>query len=81
MSLRKSRRPGFQSPDLTRARTVRHGDTLPLLVRQIYGSPDYYLAVARYNKLDDFRNLRPGQQLLFPPLVALDAYSGSAGQR
>lgn len=56
------------SPDLTHTRTVKAGDTLPLLTRQIYGSEEYYLRVAQANNLDDFRNLKPGQELVFPPL-------------
>ena len=51
---------------------VRHrqsGDTLPLLTKQIYGSPAAYLDVARFNGLDDFRTLTPGKEILFPPLV------------
>ncbi len=55
------------SPDLTHTRTVKHGDTLPLLCREIYGSAEYYLRVAQANELDDFRNLTPGQELGFPP--------------
>ncbi len=56
------------SPDLSRSRIVKAGDTLPLLCKAIYGDAGLYLFVARANKLDDFRNLRPGQTLLFPPL-------------
>jgi hypothetical protein len=56
------------SPDLSHRRVVRSGDTLPLLCRDIYGSDQYYLRVAEVNGLDDFRALRPGQELLFPPL-------------
>lgn len=65
---KRAKEEGKTSPDLTHARTVRHGDTLPLLTAEIYGSADHYLDVAAYNSLDDFRNLTPGQQLLFPPL-------------
>lgn len=57
------------SPDLTHARMVRHGDTLPLLTKDVYGSSAYYLDVARYNGIDDFRRLTPGQEIMFPPLV------------
>lgn len=57
------------SPDLTHSRVVRLGDTLPLLTRDVYGSSQSYLDVARYNGLDDFRRLTPGQEVLFPPLV------------
>jgi LysM repeat protein len=55
------------SPDLTHRRVVVDGDTLPLLCREIYGSATHYLRVAQVNALDDFRNLTPGQELIFPP--------------
>jgi nucleoid-associated protein YgaU len=57
----------LSSPDLTHRRVVRSGDTLPLLCREIYGSAQHYLRVAEVNRLDDFRELRPGQELIFPP--------------
>lgn len=60
---------GKSSPDLTHSRIVKDGDTLPLLSKEIYGSAGYYLWIAQQNQLDDFRNLRPGQRLFFPPLV------------
>jgi LysM repeat protein len=56
------------SPDLTHTRIVRSGDTLPLLSREIYGSAKYYLQLAKVNNLNDFRNLTPGVELIFPPL-------------
>jgi hypothetical protein len=55
------------SPDLTHRRVVEDGDTLPLLCREIYGSPSHYLRVAQVNGLDDFRSLTAGQELIFPP--------------
>jgi nucleoid-associated protein YgaU len=58
----------LSSPDLTHLVEVRDGDTLPLLCNRIYGDPGYYLEVARFNQLTDFRNLRPGWKLHFPPL-------------
>lgn len=57
------------SPDLSHTRIVNSGDTLPLLCKAIYGSSEYYLRVAQANNLDDFRNLIPGQEILFPPLA------------
>ncbi len=57
------------SPDLTHSRIVQAHDTLPLLCEQIYGSPHYFIQIAQVNKLNDFRNLQPGQELFFPPLV------------
>lgn len=59
---------GKNSPDLSHTRVVRSGDTLPLLSKEIYGSSQYYLRLAQVNNLDDFRNLTPGQELIFPPL-------------
>lgn len=56
------------SPDLSHVVEVRQGDTLPLLCQRIYGDSTYYLDVARFNNLVDFRNLRPGGKLHFPPL-------------
>jgi nucleoid-associated protein YgaU len=56
------------SPDMTHRRTVVAGDTLPLMCFQIYQDSTRYLDVARHNKLNDFRNLEPGQQIFFPPL-------------
>jgi hypothetical protein len=57
------------SPDLSHAVEVRAGDTLPLLCQRIYGDTRYYLSVARFNRLADFRRLVPGQRLHFPPLA------------
>ena len=56
------------SPDLTHVRTVKAGDTLPLLAHKIYGDSAYYLEVARINRVDNFRQLVPGQKLIFPPI-------------
>jgi len=57
-----------QSPDLTHLRTVKDGDTLPLLSYRIYGDSKYYLEVAKVNNIHNFRSLVVGQQLFFPPL-------------
>jgi hypothetical protein len=56
------------SPDLTHARTVFAGDTVPAMCAKIYGDSKYYLGVAAYNGLSHFRQLRPGATILFPPL-------------
>ena len=56
------------SPDLTHYRVVKEGDTLPGLCYRIYGDSKYYLEVAKVNKLVDFRNLRQGDELFFPPV-------------
>ena len=57
-----------QSPDLTHLRTVKGGDTLPLMSFRIYGDSKYYLEVAKANNIHNFRKLNVGQQLFFPPL-------------
>lgn len=56
------------SPDLTHTRTVKAGDTLPLMARQIYGDPAYYLQLAQVNQLNNFRKLRIGSSLNLPPI-------------
>ena len=61
------------SADLTHVRTVQAGDTLPLLCQQVYGDATLYREVARVNQLVNFRSLRVGQQLAFPPLVPAEA--------
>ncbi len=65
---KRVREENKSSPDLTHARTVRAGDTLPLLTKAVYGSSIHYLRVASFNNLDDFRNLTPGREIFFPPL-------------
>lgn len=57
-----------QSPDLTHRRTIKKGDTLPLLCYRIYGDAKYYYQVAKANKLADFRNLKAGDEIFFPPI-------------
>jgi hypothetical protein len=56
------------SPDLSRVVTVRGGDTLPMLCFGIYGTSVYYAEVAKVNGMTGFRELIPGEKILFPPL-------------
>jgi len=56
------------SPDLTHIRKVIAGDKLPLMTHKIYRTPDYYIEIARVNKLYNFRNISAGVQLIFPPI-------------
>jgi nucleoid-associated protein YgaU len=56
------------SPDLSHKRTVKAGDTLPLMTEGIYGDSKYYLEVAKVNNLINFRQLTPGLELFFPPI-------------
>lgn len=59
----------LNSPDLTHTRTVKAGDTLPLLCKEIYGDEEQYLKVAAVNKLANYRKLKPGATLYFPPFA------------
>lgn len=58
----------MNSPDMSHLITVTAGDTLPQLCYRIYGTSTPYLAVAAFNGLADFRALRAGRQLVFPPI-------------
>lgn len=57
-----------QSPDITHIVTVLAGDTLPLMCYRIYGNASYYQVVAKKNNIVNYRNLKPGTQIVFPPL-------------
>lgn len=57
-----------KSPDLTHVRTVTDDLNLPLMTYRMYNDPKYYLEVAKVNKLTNFRTLRHGQELIFPPI-------------
>jgi nucleoid-associated protein YgaU len=62
-------RENNSSPDLTHVRMVKEGDTLPLMTYRIYGDPKYYLEVAKANKINNFRKLKTGDIIIFPPLT------------
>ena len=64
----KQKTQNKSSPDLTHVRTIRPGDSIPMLCEDIYGSPIYYLEVAKANNLANFRTLKAGQKIIFPPL-------------
>jgi nucleoid-associated protein YgaU len=61
------------SPDLTHFRTVRAGDTLPLMTYNIYGDSSYYLKVAKSNLLNSVYGISPGDSIAFYPLEQLPA--------
>ncbi len=64
----RTKEEGKKSPDLTHVRTVKAGDTLPLMTHRIYGDFSYYMEVARVNRLKNYRQLTPGMKLIFPPI-------------
>ena len=65
---KKDRQTRLESPDLTKYVAIKAGDTLPLIVKDKYYDPAYYLQVARINKLKNFRNIPLGERLILPPL-------------
>ncbi len=56
------------SPDLTHVRQVLDGDKLALMAYRIYKDTKYYLEIAKVNGLTNFRQLRTGQKVSFPPI-------------
>ena len=61
-----------ESPDLTHLRVIRDGEKLQDHVVAIYGDAALYLEVARANRLVNFRRLKAGQPLVFPPVNKSD---------
>ena len=59
----------FSSPDLTHKVVVKEGDLLPLLTNKMYKNQQYFLQVAKVNKLKNFRKLNSGTTLIFPPIA------------
>ncbi|MBS1635985.1 MAG: LysM peptidoglycan-binding domain-containing protein [Bacteroidetes bacterium] len=64
----KAKEAQKSSPDLTHIRTVKAGDSLPLMTHKIYGDSTYYLDIARINGLSSVMDIKPGDQLYFPPI-------------
>ncbi len=58
----------MSSPDLTHQRTVVQGDRLDLLTFNIYDDTGFVLQVAKANSLVTIRQLRPGKEIVFPPI-------------
>lgn len=57
-----------RSPDLTHVRKIKAGDRLDLVTHSIYKDPKYVTQIARANDLTSFRKIKPGLELIFPPL-------------
>ena len=64
----KTQEGAASSPDLTHLRTVKAGDTLPLMSYRIYGDSSHYIQVAKANGLSSFLDIKPGDEIYFPPL-------------
>lgn len=57
------------SPDLTHIIETKAGDTLALLCHKIYKDSSYHIEVAEHNNLTNFRDIKPGTKLYFPPIT------------
>ncbi len=68
---KKLKELNLKSADLTQSRTVILGDTLPNLSKEIYGDERLYMELAKANKLTNYRQLKAGSQLIFPPIEKL----------
>ncbi len=60
----------FQSPDISRAPTVKAGDSLVSFCEEYYENKNYYLKIADHNNLSSFRKLKEGSTLEFPPIIS-----------
>lgn len=58
----------LESPDTTKYRTVRQGDTLWSLSAKEYGQPEQWRAIADANGLANPRQLRSGERLVLPAI-------------
>lgn len=56
------------SPDMTHYYVVEQGETLTAISKRIYGTTNLYLELARVNKLNSFRSIPAGTNLILPPL-------------
>lgn len=56
------------SPDHTKRRVVKEGDTLSWIAGKEYGNPAEWRVIAQANGIDDPLHLTVGQELLIPPL-------------
>lgn len=65
------------SPDLTHRHDVVSGEHLSLLAHRYYGDAGRYYQVAEFNGLTNYRRLRPGQSLRFPPIKDLPVEAGA----
>jgi len=56
----------LSSPDVTHVRDVK-ADRLDFMSYTIYKDPKYYMELARVNNLSQFRKLKTGDKIVFPP--------------
>lgn len=56
------------SPDRTKRRVVKEGDTLWLFAAREYGDPSKWRNIAIANNIDNPRILKPGTEIIIPPI-------------
>jgi hypothetical protein len=57
------------SPDHTKRRTVKQGETLALIAHEEYDDPAEWRRIADANGIDDPKSVRPGMVLTLPPIL------------
>jgi len=66
----------LQSPDFSKAYTVKQGDTLSGIAAQFYEDATKWRPIALINALVDPRSIVPGQEIQIPPLPYTDPSTG-----
>ncbi|MDR1679401.1 MAG: hypothetical protein LBR81_06430 [Prevotellaceae bacterium] len=74
MSLQEAaKKENKQSPDLSRIITLKAGESIPYWCNEIYGDASHCTDIARHNRLTGFLNVKPGTELMFPPLIRVES--------
>lgn len=63
-----SREKNLQSPDKTNIYTVKQGDSLWMIASDEYGNPGLWRPIALANNIEHPELLRPGTELIIPPV-------------
>ena len=61
--------PELQSPDHTKRRTLKTGETLALIAHEEYDDPAEWRRIADANGIMDPRDVKPGTVLTLPPIL------------
>jgi hypothetical protein len=64
----KSRYKTLNSPDMSRIRVLNDEDKLSLMCEEFYGDSTMQLQVAKENGIVNFRKLKAGTEVYFPPI-------------
>lgn len=69
-----------ETADYTKQHTVVQGETITNIAFKYYSDPTLWRPIARFNRLDNPRDLNAGQMLTIPSLPFTDAATGEAIQ-